>query len=130
MKASNIINITLNKKKKEVFMSFNKLNRCAFLIQEVEQVPQILISPQVQSAILCEVLAEKGETLVLEDLEISPDDAQRVLEFVSEHLENFMLGALEKSAALQEKNLQRKVDLVVRVSALTPSSDGQKALAS
>lgn len=112
----------------EVFMSFNKLNRCNFLMGGIENLPLIMMSPEMSSAILCEMLAEKGKHLKLEDVDINTDDAQQLLDFVSKHLLDFTLGAMERAEALQEKNKARTGNLAaVRASLSTPTTPGPQS---
>jgi hypothetical protein len=109
--------VTVNGKEHEVFMSFALLNRLAYLVGSVDQLPMIQINPEMRDMFLGELLAErsKGGKVVTPcdpgDCDISLEDVQLVLDFASEHVLDFTLGALEKSAALQAKNQARMLSL-------------------
>lgn len=109
------ISITLNGQQQEFFMSFNKLNRCSFLIGDIENLVLARVAPSLREAILCDFLAPKGTTLKLDDLDINPNDAQRVLDFVGNHVLDFTLGALEQATALQARNESRVSKYVKKV---------------
>lgn len=123
-KLPSAITVRVNGSVKEVFMSFNKLNRCNFILGDIENIPHIMISPSVREAMICEMLKEKDTEAKLEDFDINADDAQRLLDFVSQHLLDFMLGVLEKAAALQEMNKDRADAIAAKVSGLTPTKNG------
>lgn len=124
-RVSNSMTVTVDGEPREIFMSFNKLNKCAFLVGEVENCQMILSNPQMRGAILPILLAEKGSKPVdMDDVEISAEDAQALLEFAAEHVTDFMLGALEKAVVLLEKNKNRSTKLMEKVFALTPITNG------
>ena len=124
-KLPSTISLKVNGEIREILMSYNKLNRCNFLLGDAENLPLILISPTVSAAMICEMLGEKNVPAKLEDLDIAPEEAQRLLEFVSQHLEDFMVGALEKATALQDRNKERREKLAGALSPLTPTTNGQ-----
>ncbi len=109
--------VKVDDKEREVFMSFALLNRLAYLIGSVEQLPMIHLDPQIRDVFLVELLSERSKggkittKVDIGDCDVSLEDVQLVLDFASEHVLDFTLGALEKSAALQAKNQARMLNL-------------------
>lgn len=109
---------------KEIFMSFNKLNRCHLLMGDIDNVPLVTLSPSLREAIICEMLAEKGKTFKPEDNELDPEDNLRLAGFVAEHLLDFTLGALSRAEALQARNKPALAEIQDRLSSSTATKPG------
>lgn len=122
----------------EIFMSFALLNRCCYIMGDNQDIPLILVNPEVREAILREVMAERGPKgkLInyrdLGDYEMAHEDYLNVLDFVSEHVADFTVAAVERSTKLLGKT-QSRVDAIqkqtAKVSASTASPTGPEASA-
>lgn len=129
-----VLNVSVDGKPFEIFMSFALLNRCCYIMGENAHIPLILVDPEIREAILREVMAlrdPKGKIESYRDLgeyEMSQDDYLNVLEFVAEHVADFTVAATERSARLLGKT-QSRVDQIgkqtVKLSASTASPTGQ-----
>ncbi len=121
--------VNVDGEEREIFMSFALLNRLAFLIGNVEELPMIQLNPEMRDLFLVELLSKrtKGGKIIppavdVGDCDVSLDDVQLVLDFASEHVMDFTLGALEKSTTLQQKNMGRMLSLKSSVTGLGNSA--------
>lgn len=86
----------------EVYMSFGLLNSLSKFFENVDQVEEIYLNPELQAAILIECLSERDrkgtitEELVLNDLE-NLNSVNELLAWVGEHLTDFFIQLLKAS---------------------------------
>lgn len=106
------IHVTVNKVEREIFMSFAVLNRLNMIVGNIGELHNTLLQPQMSEAVLCELLTQrdaKGKVLEkienLDGIDIDLDTAKALLDFVTDHLMDFFMEALEKAQALQQKYL-------------------------
>lgn len=127
------IKVTINGEEREVFMSFALLNHLVAIIEDVTRLPMIQTDPLVRSIFLTELLhvRTKGgkvtERVEIDDLDMSMDEIQDLLEFASEHVLDFTLGALERAAALQIKSQARMLSLKSTQAGLVASASKNSA---
>lgn len=97
----------------EIFMSFALLNRIAFLVGNPDHVHTIMLNPEMREAVLRELISprdKKGKiskVMEIYDVEISLEDTQIALDFAADHVMDFTVRALSRSAALQNRNQER-----------------------
>lgn len=124
------INIKFNGEARELFMSFALLNRLTYLVGRMEDLHTVMLNPEMRDAVLLEMYAERTpagklqKTYPLDECEVSIPDTMSVLDFVSEHLLDFFMGALKKSQALQQKYSIDQVKPGDVKSDLTPTPSG------
>ena len=107
-------------------MSFALLNSIARHVGDPENIPLIEINADLREIVLKEMLAVRTPTGKVEqsreidDVEISIEDAEKLLEFASEHVTDFIIRALEKAGA-RSKLTQEKVAALKLTSSGSPS---------
>lgn len=112
-KLSHSLNVIVNDEPFEVFMSFSLLNRICFLMGDSAQIPLILQDAELREAVLIEALAvrdKKGKVVTrrgIDEISVSFEDIQNILEFASEHVADFTLGAVERSNKLMAAHFER-----------------------
>lgn len=121
-KPNSSITLKINGEDREIFCSFALLNRIVFLLggmSGIDQINVVLLDPEIREVVLKEILAErsKGGSVTkpvddIGDIEISLEDVQAVLDWMCEHIMDFTIGALEKSAAFQMRHQARLLKLV------------------
>lgn len=128
MSANPKIKIQVDGEEREIFMSFALLNKLLRLVGPQENIPLIAISAELSEAVLYEVLAKRSATgkvleqKPVEEIAITLDDVQDVLEFVSEQLLDFTVAALTKAAAQKGKVQERLSSLLVSLTGPANSS--------
>lgn len=115
------LTIDIDGKPFSVFMSFALLNRICYLMGDSTQIPLILQDPELREAIIIECIAErdqKGKVTSrrgIDEVSIGFDDIQNMLEFVSEHVADFTVAAVERAHKVM---LSRQA----RIDALAPAA--------
>jgi hypothetical protein len=126
MKQKPSCHVEINGKDEEVFMSFALLNTLARHVGDPENIPMIELNADLREMILKEMLAVRTpsgkitEERGLDDVEISIEDFEKLLEFASEHITDFTIRALEKAGA-RSKAVQEKVTALKLTSSGSPS---------
>jgi hypothetical protein len=76
----------------------------------VDDLPQLAVNPELQETIMLEVFTRRAKTgevefapASLDELEVSLDDMELVLEFVGDHIASFFMRAAEN---MQERMLK------------------------
>ena len=126
-KLSNSITVTLAGEQKNILMSFAKLNRCNFLLGDIDNLANVMMAPSMREAIVKEMISDRGAPIDIHDIDLSNDDVIRLLDFVSEHLLDFTLRALDKATALSDKNADKLKALEAKASPLTVIKNGPTA---
>ena len=113
-----------------LFMSFGLLNRLSRHLGNIDRLPILAVDPELQETILIEVFTprdKQGNVLEpitsLEQIEISLDDADKVLDFVGDHIANFFTRTAEKAQA-------RAIEIDRKMTALsnsTPTKTGSSS---
>lgn len=123
---------------KELFMSFGLLNELCRLYGDVHAATQVTLNPDLRDVTMISLFSERdenglipeGKEVRLAKLEISLDDAERVLNWAADHAIYFFLTALKRAVEAQKQNAALK-DLLqvagVKVESSTTSSSGTKA---
>lgn len=102
-KLPQFINITVDGQPREILMSFALINRVCYLMGDASQIPMILQDAELREAVLVEAFAErdsKGKMISrkgMDEIDVSFDDIQDVLELVSEHVADFTMAAVERA---------------------------------
>lgn len=123
------LTLTVNGTARALRMTFNLLNRLTFLIGNVEQMQEALSVPGMRAHLMCEALALRdpaGKRVVeenLDNLEVSPDDAGRLLDWIADHVLDFFLQTLEHQ---NQRLLANKTRMVQIRSASTSMLNGQE----
>ncbi len=113
------ITVNIDDKPFEIFMSFALLNRICYIMGDSTQVPLILQDPELREAVLVECFAErdaKGKVLnrrTMEEISVGFEDIQNVLEFVSEHVVDFTMAAVERATRVMTSREARLKALAV-----------------
>ncbi|MFN4091633.1 MAG: hypothetical protein ACK4FG_01900 [Brevundimonas sp.] len=100
------IEILFNGEKRELFMSFKRLNTCLRIVGNGEDFAGVIIDPDVGEMILQAMLADKGQSFLEVELDedaISPADYEKILTWVSEHLMGFFTNKLQQAADQAQK---------------------------
>lgn len=133
---SNIHKLKLNGKDHEIFMSFGLLDEITGLVGDMEQLPLLTLDRDTRSKMLELLLSERDEDGAIKTKfnprksDLTPEQINELGAWVSEHVLNFFLTALEGSATLGEKNkdrVQKLAEIAVRNSTALPA--GSKASA-
>lgn len=109
--------ITCDGKEREIFMSFALLNRLCFIVRDISNIPLLHLDPMMREAVLEEMLAERTKSgnvtkeVKIEEMEISLEDMESLLDFAGEHVVDFSIRVIEKATALQERNKDRLTTL-------------------
>lgn len=118
--------VKINGQDEEIFMSFGLLNSITRHVGDPDNISLITLNADLREIILKEMIAKRTPTgkvieeRQIDEIEISLDDIENLLEFAAEHATDFLIRALEKTNA-RSKQYQE------RLKALAPSSNGQKA---
>lgn len=125
---SDKLSIIVNGEEREIFMSFGLLNHLCNVVGTIENVPLISIDVELRNTILPLTLAERTKSGKLinkelpevDDFEITVEDGEKLLEWVTDHAGNFFIKALETARRLESNNKDR-------LQGLMQSSDGSKS---
>ncbi|MGO7308761.1 hypothetical protein ACCS91_33440 [Rhizobium ruizarguesonis] len=124
------LTITQDGRERELFMSYGLLNVLSIAVGSPELVPSMSLDDQLRGEVLAAVLAERkvtGKVIKpvedLDDIDVSIDDVEAILDWAGEHLMGFFMRRLAKSA----KHVEKHKDLLV---GLKSSMDGLQGLAS
>jgi hypothetical protein len=130
MTTENTITIKFNNEDRDIFMSFGLLNDLTKLVSDPSEVPRILLDPDLRDAVLKELLAERkrsGKILKelpdVEDIDASPEDIEKLLDWTMEHVISFFVRSLKKTAQMGERHLET-------LKSLQSSLDGSNGSAS
>lgn len=116
-KLSNDLSIVVNEAPRSIRMTFNLLNRLTFIIGNVENIQEAMSAPSVRESLMCEALAvreEGGKRIVpanLDDIDLSPEDAGRLLNFIGDHVMDFFLLTLEQTNQRMSSSKDRMVQI-------------------
>jgi hypothetical protein len=129
-KTNDKLSITQDGNERELFMSYGLLNALSLLVGSPEVVPAMSLDDGLRAEILAAVLAERkvtGKVLKpvedIDDIDISIDDIERILDWAGAHLMGFFMRRLAKSA----KHVENHKELL---EGLKSSMAGLKDLAS
>ncbi len=109
-KVSDTILIKQDGESRELFMSFGLLNELVRLFDSPDRVNTIAADHDLRNQVLKSSLAKRTNTgkpthpVDLEDVEISIDDVENVLEWSSAHVLGFFIRSLKKVVTLTQKN--------------------------
>lgn len=117
---------------RSIFMSFALLNRCCYLMGDSTQIPLILQDPELREALLVEVLADrdvKGKVIKrygIDEVALSFDHIQDLLEFVSEHVADFTVAAVERANRVMASRKVR-IEAIAKPLSSTPTPTGPES---
>lgn len=126
------ITVDVDGQARSIFMSFALLNRCCYLMGDSTQIPLILQDPELREAILVEVLSERdkfGKVISrkgMDEMTISFGHIQDLLEFVSEHVADFTVAAVERANRVMESRKAR-IDAIAKPLSSTPTPTGPES---
>lgn len=100
-KPSDYLTVTFRKERRELFMSFLRLNSCLRLLGEPERLATVMIDPDMTESIMRVMLAEKagpGEYLDFElgEMDVPPEDVDKILIWVRDHLSYFFMKRFQQ----------------------------------
>ena len=115
------LSIHVNGAERSLFMSYGLLNRCAKIVQELEEPSQFYVDIDAQERVICEVLRKYApdgkENPSIDDFEMSVDESRRLIEWVAEHVIDFFLKGLEGAKKTGDRFYSQMAELL-------PSSTG------
>lgn len=124
------LTITFAGQERELFMSYGLLNELAKLVGSPEVAPSITLDEHLREEVLKACLAERkasGKITAavkdMDDLDISVEDVERILDWATENVLNFFVRSLGKMVQRVEANKDT-------LEALKSSLDGLQASAS
>lgn len=134
-KLPQFIEVTVDGQPRQILISFALVNRVCYLMGDASQIPMILQDAELREAILVEAFAErdaKGKVINrkgIDEMEVSFDDIQNVLELVSEHVADFTMAAVERANRVM---LARKaqIEALQNPSSSTATQTGPESSAS
>lgn len=111
------LSVTVNGEKRELFMSFGLLNELCRGVGNVQSAVQIPVNSELRDYVLLAVLSERdehgeiaeGKAINLRKLEISIEEAEALLGWVSDHVCDFFLRTMERVVTTQ-KNQKTRID--------------------
>ena len=105
------ITVTVDDKEKELFMSFGLLNELATELGDPARVAAIPIDSELREFTLMAILADRkksGKILKAvedyDDIDISIEDAEKILDWAMEHTLGFFVRSLQKVTAATKKH--------------------------
>jgi len=122
------LDIKLGEEPVSIKMYFGRLNELAEMVGAFERLPEIDFNGAVRSKVLEICLAPRGERgrLTDPDWSIPPEldiaAAKAVLDWVKEHLSDFMLGRLEQHLAALQRNSEKLTAVGSSLSSLATSA--------
>lgn len=111
---------------KELFMSAGLLRRLVAIAQAVEDITQLYSNPHVQDILIIEIMSprtprgEANMTYSLDDFEMSPEDANKIVIWATGHITGFFTNAVEniKTAVMDNGDLKTLMESLNGLSAL------------
>lgn len=103
------LEVTLNGNKESIFMSYALLNRLSVIVNGADGVSLLATDPSLQEQVLFEVSTKReGKTVVfrpedLDDVQISIEDMDKLIDWVGGHIIDFFLKSTEKMVKNAEK---------------------------
>jgi hypothetical protein len=127
---SDKITITYEGKEREIFLSYGLLNELARIVRSPDLAPSITIDEDLREEVLAACLAERKASgkitkpvADIEDIDMSIEDVERLLDWATEGVLSFFVRSLGKMV----KQVEQNKDTLV---ALKSSLDGLQASAS
>lgn len=128
MSVSDKITIKVDNEDREIFMSFGLLSHLATFVASPELVGRLFVDPEMREAVLVFLLTKRarsgkvvGDKLESSmDVEVSREDAMRLLEWASEHIMDFFVASFQ---TLRKVSEERAANLEALMSSETGSSD-------
>ena len=109
-KPNDTIIVRVNGEDREIFMSFGLLNELTKRIGDPSRVSAVAVDPELRDTVLEALLATRSESgkvkspVKLEDVAITIDDVENLIEWSTEHALGFFIRALKKVVALTKNN--------------------------
>jgi len=108
---SDKLSVTFEGNDRELFMSYGLLNELAKLVGSPEVAPSISLDEHLRAEVLAACLAERKpsgkvtqKVKDMDDLDISIDDIESILDWATEHVLNFFVRSLGKMLKRVEAN--------------------------
>ena len=108
---SDKLSIKVNGEDREIFMSYGLLNALTVIVGSAEVAPMIAINAELREDVLKAVLAERKatgkiikEVPDIEDVDISIEDVEKLLDWVTENVMSFFVRSLGKMVQRVEQN--------------------------
>ncbi len=130
VEAPDTLTILVDSVDREIFMSFGLLNDLTTVVADPGRVATISMDPALRVSVLNTVLAIRKKNGKIEqavdvtDIDISIKDAERLIDWVSEHVMSFFVRSLQKVLAIQQ---HKEGELKVLLSSLAGSNDSASA---
>lgn len=103
------LDITVGEETHKLFMAYAALNRVINIIGDNTEALAVAFNAENRSTVLAVVLKKRGKYGVLEkeedldELELTPVEANKIIQWVMEHYLDFFIGATETALALKPK---------------------------
>lgn len=107
------VSVVINGKHEEIFMSYGLLNHLSLVVGDAERVSAIGIDAELRDQVLKCLLSERTKTGKIknersaEDVEISLEDVETLLDWSSEHLIDFFLRRALKAKSIIDKRSEQ-----------------------
>ena len=122
------LEVKVNGELKTISMPFARLNRIVRLVGGPDRLPVLASDPDVQEQVIIELftIREKGEikeSVALDDIELTPEEGSRIINWVGDHILDFFLRTTEGATKAVENNQEK-------LSRLTATATGLQNLVS
>jgi hypothetical protein len=104
------LKVTVNDSSVELFMSYGLLNRLAKIGGSAEDLSAIYVTPDMQERIIIECLCTKmkphdkeKDEVEIDDFELTPDEAQKIVDWAGAHIVDFFLRAFNKATSANQR---------------------------
>lgn len=104
------LTITIDGESRDLFMSFGLLDTLSRIVIDPSRIAAIFTEPDLREEILKAALAHRRKSgkveseIDLEDTDISIKDVENVLQWVADHVMDFLLRSLRKVVEVTEQN--------------------------
>lgn len=104
--ADDRLTITFRGEKKELFMSFKRLNQCIRAVGNGDDFQGVITDPDTSEFLLQILLAEKGQSPIevdLDDDDLSREDFDKAVSWITEHLIGFFVTKFQEAVGRAEQ---------------------------
>lgn len=130
------INVDLGDASTEVFMSYGLLNEIVTMVNDIDSVATIGVDHELRNNVLNALLAERDEdgNIVANvnwyKMSLSPEEMNRLIAWVSEHVFDFFLKSFENANSLKEANEERLKKLLSSLDGFSDLASGKPSYGS
>lgn len=118
-KLEDVIEVTIGEDTREIFMSYGLLNELSKIAGSPEVIAAVAVDAELRDNMMIAVLAERkksGKIVTpiedLDEVEISYQDAEKLLKWALEHTMGFFMRSLENVAEMTESHQEVMAELM------------------